>query len=209
MRVSGGGGRATRAREGAGTARRADAGARAERFADALRKASRAGARGVAPGAEPAPQAPVARRRAADGKDAVLSERRETFREEERTVASPRPGVAATAAPEPTPAALPELRALVRALPVAVDASRLRDGAPLAISFGRSLDVELRPSPAGLELVLRPEARLARACQAELPGVVAALAARGLAVARAEVRARGAPHGDAAGPRVDLQTGLR
>src|SRR6266511_2261637 len=52
---------------------------------------------------------------------------------------------------------------------------------------------ELRtdPSPAaGIEVVLRPEPRLLRAAEAELPRVVEALRLRGVEVARAEVRPR-------------------
>ena len=82
-----------------------------------------------------------------------------------------------------------ELAAVARALPPAVAAARVADG-PLALSFGRSLDVELRATPEGIELLLRPEASLARAAEAELPRVVAALRVRGVAVARAEVRPR-------------------
>ena len=88
-------------------------------------------------------------------------------------------------APDPPP--LAELAAALRALPPAVASARVADG-PLALSFGRSLDVELRSTPAGIELLLRPEAGLARAAEAELPRVIAALRARGVAVARAEVR---------------------
>jgi hypothetical protein len=91
-------------------------------------------------------------------------------------------------AADPAPAA--DLAAVVRALPVAVEAARVRAGEPLALSFGRSLDVDLRSGAGGVELVLRPEPRLARAADAELPRIVAALRARGIAVARAEVRTR-------------------
>jgi hypothetical protein len=85
----------------------------------------------------------------------------------------------------------PELAAVARAVPVAIAArGGLADGAPLALSFGRSLDVELRAGPAGIELTLLPDARLSRAAEAELPRVVAALRQRGVAVARAEVRPR-------------------
>jgi hypothetical protein len=86
--------------------------------------------------------------------------------------------------------AVPEIAALARTLPVAVAAARAREGAPLAISFGRSLDVELRAGAAGLEVLLRPEPRLAHAAEAELPRIVAALRARGIAVARAHVQPR-------------------
>lgn len=89
--------------------------------------------------------------------------------------------------PDPSPVA--ELAAVARALPPAIATARAVDG-PLALSFGRSLDVELRSTGAGIELLLRPEACLARAAEAELPRMVAALRVRGVAVARAEVRPR-------------------
>jgi hypothetical protein len=152
-------------------------------------------------------RASSARRAGADAGEAALLGRRETFREAERA-----PPTQAALAPEPRPPRTPDvapstpaLRALVRALPPAVEASRVREGAPLSLAFGRSLDVELRASPRGIEVVLRPEPRLARSCADELPRVVAALAARGLTVARAEVRPR--PCG--ARPRVDVPPPLR
>jgi hypothetical protein len=114
------------------------------------------------------------------------------------------PGLAA--APE---LAAPELRAVVRALPVAIQTFGLREGAPLALSLGRSLDVELRAARGGVELVLRPERRLARACEAELAALVSALSARGISVVRAAVRARAAGAADARGPCVDVHPGLR
>jgi hypothetical protein len=92
---------------------------------------------------------------------------------------------------------VPELAALVRTLPVAIAPAGARHGAPLTLSFGRSLDVELRTGTAGLELLLRPDPRLVHAARAELPAVVAALRVRGLAVASAEVRARGGGTGRA------------
>jgi len=113
------------------------------------------------------------------------------------------PPVAYTTAAEPE--ATPLLRALVRALPVAVEASALGAGATLALAFGRSLDVELRAAPRGVELVLRADRRLASACADGLPAIVAALARRGVAVARAEVRPRAAPPGRC----VDLPAALR
>ncbi len=78
----------------------------------------------------------------------------------------------------------------MRTLPPAIDASRVRAGEPLALSFGRSMDVEVRAGPAGVEILIRPAPPLARAAAAELPGIVAALRRRGLEVARAEVRTR-------------------
>jgi len=83
---------------------------------------------------------------------------------------------------------LEELRAAVRALPAAVEAARLREGAQLTLGFGGALGVELRAGAHGLEVTLNPVPTLSRAAAAELPGLVAALRARGLRVARAEVR---------------------
>jgi hypothetical protein len=143
-------------------------------------------------------------RRARDGDGAALRGARPAGR---RPEPRPRPGRAepssvergGAAPPAPSPdvrrspeaQATPELATLARALPVAVAAAVAREGAPLALSFGRSLDVELRAGTGGIELVLRPEHRLERAADAELPRLVAALRIRGVAVARAEVRPRG------------------
>jgi hypothetical protein len=185
-------------------------------FGDTLRRARRTGRNGaaqVAPGPEaasaPARAAP-ARRAAADRADDALRGRREVFREETRS-AEPltTPPAAPAPAPEGQAPATPELRALVRTLPLAVQTFGVREGAPLALSFGRSLDVELRAAPRGLELVLRPEPRLARASEAELRGVVAALARKGIAVSRAEVRVRGQHAAGEHSPRVDVAAGLR
>jgi hypothetical protein len=64
------------------------------------------------------------------------------------------------------------------------------NGAQLALSFGAALSLDLRAGVHGLELTLRPAQGLERVTRAELPGLVEALRARGLRVARAEVRPR-------------------
>ncbi len=167
--------------------------AEAGRFGDALRRArgdDERRSRTEAGAAGEARRAPEARAHA------VGLALREPPREEER---------AARLAADPAgPGSsqevqvVPEIAALVRTLPVAVAAARAREGAPLALSFGRSLDVELRSGASGVEILLRPEPRLLHAAEAELPRVVAALRVRGVAVARAEVRTRGgAPPGRA------------
>ncbi len=182
---------------------------RTRRFGDALRKAGREVKGARAPAAEgptTAGRAATSRRSAADRADDTLHGRREGFREEARA-ADPQPPVAAARPAEPI--STPELRALVRTLPLAIQTFGLADGAPLALSFGRSLDVELRAVPGGVELVLRPELRLVKAATAELPRVLAALGAKGISVARAEVRVRAAETAGAAGPRVDLPPGVR
>lgn len=86
----------------------------------------------------------------------------------------------------PAPASI-ALRAAVRALPPVIEAARLRDGARLALTLGGALAVDLRGGAAGVEVTLRPEAALGQAAAAELPALVAALRARGVRVARAEL----------------------
>jgi hypothetical protein len=172
--------------------RRADPSA--NRFAMALRAARDAWRRGEPPlEALRILSSPAALRRShADRKDASLHQRRDGFAEVERQAAP------SGAPPPPAPVDPPppaELRAAVRAIPPAVEAARIREGVPLVLSFGRALSVDLRSGPAGLEVLLRPEASLARAASAELPGLVAALRARGVRVAHADVRPRSRPAG--------------
>jgi hypothetical protein len=100
------------------------------------------------------------------------------------------PGLPGATDPRLAGLASPELRSAARALPVAVRARGVAGGAPLELALGSALSVELRSGPDGVELLLRPDASLARAARAELPALVRALRARGVAVGRAEVRAR-------------------
>jgi hypothetical protein len=150
-------------------------------FAETLRRARQA--EGAAPGGG----------RRVDARGAAAPARKAADAGEPAPVEGRGPAPHHPAAPDasPDPHATPALAALARALPVAV-AAAAREGAPLALSFGRSLDVELRTSAGGVELLLRPEPRLERAAQAELPRLVAALRARGVAVARAAIRPGGA-----------------
>lgn len=106
---------------------------------------------------------------------------------------APDPLAAAAAGPRrgDDPPPVPELAAAIRALPAAISAARPGPAAPLTLTFGQALDVDLRSAPAGVEVVLRPEGRLLAAAQAELPRVVEALRLRGVQVARAEVAPRG------------------
>jgi hypothetical protein len=60
--------------------------------------------------------------------------------------------------------------------------------AQLSLDFGAALSVDLRTGAQGLELSLRPAPSLDRAARTELPRLVEALRARGLKVARADVR---------------------
>jgi hypothetical protein len=109
--------------------------------------------------------------------------------------ARPTPPVDARGAASPVevlPAA--ELARAIRVVPPAAAILGPAGGAPLTLSFGRSLDVDLRATSAGVDVVLRPEPALVRAAEAELPRLVAALRVRGVAVARVEVRPR-APSG--------------
>jgi hypothetical protein len=130
----------------------------------------------------------------------VLRERREVFGEAERQ--APAPNSSMTQLQPAAPArveAASELRAIVRTLPVAIEAARVREGAPLSLSLGRALSVDLRRGAGGLEIVLRPDATLQRAAAAELPGLIESLRARGITVVRAEVRSQ--PNGDPAARR--------
>ncbi len=169
--------------------RRPATSAEAGRFAEALRRARIAATARTAACGPAARERPIEARKAAFRGAAAEVARREAARDEERALAGAAPDAPRDLRADPPP--VPEIAALVRALPAAVDAARVRDGAPLALSFGRSLDVELRSSGAGVEVVLRPEPRLLRAAEAELPRVVEALRLRGVEVARAEVRPRG------------------
>jgi hypothetical protein len=90
----------------------------------------------------------------------------------------------------PDPAGAAELRACIRAVPPVIAATLRPGAAELALSFGSALSLDLRSGAQGLELTLRPASGLERVTRAELPGLVDALRARGLRVARAEVRPR-------------------
>lgn len=108
-----------------------------------------------------------------------------------RSTGSP-PAFPPSGRPGPTaePPGAVELRACVRAAPAVIAASLRPGGAELALSFGAALSLDLRAGAQGLELTLRPAPGLERVTRAELPGLVEALRARGLRVARAEVRPR-------------------
>jgi hypothetical protein len=105
------------------------------------------------------------------------------------------PGAAAA----PAISAPVELAAAIRSLAPAAVALSARGGGELSLAFGDSLSVNLRSGAQGLELVLRPAPALMQAAQAGLPGLVEALRARGVRVARTEVRPR--PGRQRGGPR--------
>lgn len=104
---------------------------------------------------------------------------------------APPPDRPAAGAHEPPGAA--ELLAYVRAAPPVIAAALRPGGAELALTFGSALSLDVRSGAQGLELTLRPASGLERTTRAELPGLVDALRARGLRVARAEVRPRAPP----------------
>lgn len=170
------------------------------RFGEALRGArhgpgrrSPGAAAGRGAAASPV-QALGSRRAMADRASGVLRERRGLFGDAERRAQPPVPAPPASPPSTARVDSAPELRALVRTLPLAIEAARVREGAPLSLALGRALSVDLRRGAEGLEVVLRPDAALGRAADAELPALVAALRERGIAVARAEVRAQ--PNGN-------------
>jgi hypothetical protein len=90
---------------------------------------------------------------------------------------------------------LPELREAARAIPPAIWAGRLDGAAAVELSFGRDLSIELRRDGAGIALSLSASQPLTRAARVDLPALVQALRARGVVVARAEVRTRSAGGG--------------
>lgn len=105
------------------------------------------------------------------------------------------PGGGAVARPPllSAPPGIPELQAAVRSAPPAIAAALGGNGpAQLSLAFGAALAIDLRAGAQGLELSLRPAPTLERAARAELPRLVEALRARGLRVARAQVRGEGA-----------------
>lgn len=166
-----------------GAARR-EADARDGRFAEALRDARR---RAAEPAASrgPAPALPAAEREKGARKLATRAGEEESSA---RTLAA---AVGSREAATVAASEVSALRAAVRAVPPAIAAARVLEGAPLTLSFGPALGVDLQRGAGGLEVTLRPAAALERAAAAELPALVAALRARGLRVSRAEVRARG------------------
>jgi hypothetical protein len=80
----------------------------------------------------------------------------------------------------------------VRALPPVVEAFQASGRMALSLDFGGALGVELRQAAEGVEITLSSSAALRPAARAELAGLCRTLAARGVAVTRAEVRG-GAP----------------
>jgi hypothetical protein len=110
------------------------------------------------------------------------------------SLGEPAGGTPATPAPrrEQAPAvasvAPSTLAAAVRAVPPVVEAFQ-RAGMPaVSLDFGGGLSIELRRGAGGVELVLAAPAALSGAARAELSGLRTALAARGVTLARAEVR---------------------
>ena len=182
----------TPSRAGLTDPRARDAPAPRGRFADAL---ARAGAARVIEGASAGAVTPKGRASGSArpvppprGSPWIRQQAVETAPPDLPPCGSPPPGRAG-----PSPDAEPgvaELRAAVRAAPAAITSSLRAGGAQLALSFGAALSLDLRAGSQGLELTLRPAAGLERVTRAELPGLVEALRAQGLRVARAEVRPR-------------------
>ncbi len=139
------------------------------------------------------------RRRGADELQRQLGERRDS--------AEPgRPGVTAQLLPaDADPRASdvssrPPLAAVSVVERVAIEAGRMAERPFVELSFGGDLRIRLTRSPRGVELWLEPGPGLHGAARAELPSLVAALRARGVVVAKAEVRASGfGPRGSRSG----------
>jgi hypothetical protein len=97
--------------------------------------------------------------------------------------------------PAGPPAGAVTLAAAVRAVVPAVEALRRSGREAVSLDFGRALGVELRVEPGGVAITLAAAPGLAAAARAELPTLARVLAARGVAVVRAEVRTRHAGRG--------------
>ncbi len=82
------------------------------------------------------------------------------------------------------------LACAVRSVPPIIEAFRLGGREALSLDLGAALGIELRRVPGGVALVLAASPNLAPAARSELPHLVRSLAARGVAVAHAEVRER-------------------
>jgi len=128
------------------------------------------------------------RRQGAQREAAGLRERRDEADPARGDVARPgREDMPAPGGPETAQRLLPA-RALEA---VALAAGTLGDRAYVEVRLGSELGVRLTRAPTGVEVVLEAAPSLRRAAEAELPGLLAALRARGLSPARAEVRERG------------------
>jgi hypothetical protein len=105
----------------------------------------------------------------------------------------PPPGttVAPPLAPAASPAGAVTLALAVRAVVPAVEAFRLGGREALTLDFGRALGVEVRAVPGGVTVTLATPPGLLPAARTELPGLLRALAARGVNVLHADVRERG------------------
>ncbi len=133
----------------------------------------------------------VRRRCGADEVHRILSERRDEA-EPGKSAAALRPpermALVGTdlRAPEPSPAApLVPASAIER---VAMEVGRMAGRPFVEMDFGRDLRIRITRSPGGVDLLLEARSGLRAAAMAQLPGLVAALRARGVEVAKAEVR---------------------
>lgn len=98
--------------------------------------------------------------------------------------------------PAPAVPARADVSALARAIErIAVMVSRGEGGPAVTLRLGLSLTVTMASGPSGIELALHAARGLSPLAEAELPGLVAALQARHIRVARAGVLA-GAERGE-------------
>jgi hypothetical protein len=104
------------------------------------------------------------------------------------------PGGAGRAGGEGEPGRVPLAQAVLALGPV-IEAFQASGRVALSLDFGGALGVELRGAPEGVEVLIRASAALLPAARAELAGLCRSLAARGVAVASAEVRGGAPPRG--------------
>lgn len=137
-----------------------------------------------------APRATLERRRAAaDVKDEWLSEARRDLDGRARAEDDRQQATAPAPAPRPADAPAPAtLAAAVERLALELRRRQAAEGPSLELRFGATLHVRVTQAGKAIRIQMTAGRGAARLARAELPGIVAALRARGLAVARAEVR---------------------
>jgi hypothetical protein len=175
------------------------------RAAVGARTAAATATAGLAAATSPA-MALALRRGAADVGARTLRDRRDEA-EEGRPTAT---GRAAPDAPRPVAGAAPDPLLAAAALDrVTIEARRLGDRPSVELRLGHEVAVQLTRAARGVEVIVHVAAARRRDAEAELPALVAALRARGVSLASAEVRTLAAPsagRGPALTPRAPSDT---
>ena len=136
------------------------------------------------------PGATLQRRRTmADAHDDGLSRRRRDIeRSEQAQAPRPVPEGLPSASPADEGSAPTTLVAAVRRLALELSRREAAEGHSLEMRFGATLRIRLTQAGRTLRIDMAGDRAAARLARAEMPGILAALRARGLSVSRAEVR---------------------